>query len=313
MAIKSYSVITEVKKFWWRIFDKSKYFEYKLYLKDQNILNKFNPQLQKDWDAISQIISKEPLEINFKHSGHLGDLIYALPILKELAKKSKCNLYVNLGQTMGRNYYKHPTGNVMLTERTFEMILPLLKEQLYITNVKRWENEAIDIDLDLFRKLPVAMEFHSIRWYYHLTGLQPNMFLPFLNVEAHKKITDKIVIVRTFRGRNPLIDYSFLNKYSNLLFLGTREEYDDFSKEVPIAEFYNVSDFLEMAQIIKSSRFFVSNQTFSFAIAEGLKVNRLLESNPFSPVVFPLGGNGSDFYFQPQFEKLFSEFYLNFK
>lgn len=312
MKINSYLIKTEIKKFWWRLTNKPKYFEYKLHLKEDKILKKFTPDLHKKWLAISRVVTSDKAEINFKHSGHLGDLLYALPILKELSKKSKCNLYVNLNQTIGRNYFKHPTGNVMITKRSYQMVLPLLKAQTYINEVRIWNEEKIDIDLDLFRQLPVAMEFHSIRWYYHLTGLHPDMSLPFIEVEPHETIKNKIVIVRTFRGRNPLINYSFLSQYNDLLFVGTKTEYEEFSKEVPNVEFYNVSDFMEMAQIIKAARFFVSNQTFSFAIAEGLKVNRLLESNPFFPVVFSIGGEGYDFYFQEQFEKLFSDFYLKF-
>ncbi len=187
-----------------------------------------------------------------------------------------------------------------------------MNAQSYIQSVSKWNNEKIDIDLDVFRELPVSMEFHSIRWYYHIIGIQPDMNQSFLEVEPHPTIKNKIVVVRTFRGRNPLIDYSFLKNYNDLLFLGTKAEYDDFSATVPNIEFHDVSDFMEMAQIIKSSRFFVSNQTFSFALAEALKVNRLLEANPFLPVVFPIGGEGSDFYFQQQFEKFFAEFNSKF-
>jgi len=306
-------MVSEIKKFWLRLTNKPKYFEYKLQLKDEKIVKRYTPDFQKKWHEIATVVSNPTSEINLKHSGHLGDLVYALPILKELSEKSKCNLYINLNQTIGRNYFKHPTGNVMITERSYQMFLPLLKAQSYINSVSKWNDEKIDIDLDFFRKLPVSMEFHSIRWYYHITGIQPDMSLPFLEVPPHPTIKNKIVVVRTFRGRNPLIDYSFLNHYNDLLFLGTKAEYEEFTKDVPNIEFYDVSDFMEMAQIIKSSRFFVSNQTFSFAIAEGLKVNRLLEANPFLPVVFPIGGEGCDFYFQEQFEKLFSEYNSKFK
>ncbi|MBZ4042885.1 hypothetical protein [Flavobacterium hibisci] len=313
MAKKNKSIKSELVKFWFRLTNKLKYFEYKLHLNDEVVSKKYTVDFQNKTDAISKIISNPPSEINFKHSGHLGDLVYALPILKELSSKTKCNLYIHLNQIIGRNYFKHPTGNVMITERSYQMAFSFLKAQSYINDVRKWNNEKIDIDLDIFRQLPVAMEFHSVRWYYHLTGLQPDMNLPFLEVEPHSIIKNKIVVVRTFRGRNPLINYSFLKQYKDLLFVGTRAEYEEFSKEVPNIDFYDVPNFMEMAQIIKSSRFFVSNQTFSFAIAEGLKVNRLLEANPFLPAVFPIGGEGYDFYFQEQFEKLFSNFNSKFQ
>jgi len=312
MGSKKNGMGAEMKKFWLRLTDKPKYFEYKLQLKDEKVLRRYSAEFQQKLQHFETIVANPPSEINFKHSGHLGDLIYALPILKELSKKSKCNLYINLGEKIGRNYFKHPTGNVAITERSFQMIVPLLEAQSYIHSIHQWNNEKIDIDLDVFRDLPVSMEFHSIRWYYHIIGIQPDMTLPFLEVPPHPTVKDKIVVVRTFRGRNPLINYSFLKHYNNLVFLGTKAEYEDFSKEVPNIEFYDVSDFMEMAQIIKSCKFFVSNQTFSWALAEALKVNRILEANPFLPVVFPIGGEGRDFYFQQQFEKFFAEFNTKF-
>jgi hypothetical protein len=134
------------------------------------------------------------------------------------------------------------------------------------------------------------------------------MNLPSIHVDSIDKFSDKIAVVRTFRGRNPLISYSFLRNYNNILFLGTKDEFDDFKITVPNAEFYDVKDFLELAQIMKSAKFVITNQTFAFALAECLKINRILESNPFIPAVFPIGGKGVDFYFQNQFEKFVEEF-----
>ena len=65
-------------------------------------------------------------------------------------------------------------------------------------------------------------------------------------------------------------------------------------------------DFLEMAQVIKSSKFFIGNQSVAYPMAEGLKVPRLLEAEPSFPVVQPIGKNAYDFYYQPHFEKFVS-------
>ena len=74
---------------------------------------------------------------------------------------------------------------------------------------------------------------------------------------------------------------------------------------------YNCKDLLEMAQIIKSSKFFLGNMSVGYALSETLKVPRLLEGCPETPYVQPVGNNGFDFFFQPHFEKLFK--YLNDK
>ena len=91
--------------------------------------------------------------------------------------------------------------------------------------------------------------------------------------------------------------------------MGVEEEYQDLKKNIPNLEMYNCKDLLEMAQIIKSSKFFLGNMSVGYALSETLKVPRLLEASPETPFVQPVGNNGFDFFFQPHFEKLFK--YLN--
>ncbi len=69
-------------------------------------------------------------------------------------------------------------------------------------------------------------------------------------------------------------------------------------------EFFDSKDFLELASIIKNSRLFIGNLSFGYALAEAIKVPRLLESFPNFPMVYPNGSSGYDFYFQNHFEKL---------
>tara|TARA_B100000780_G_C20672900_1_gene267785 strand:+ start:54 stop:314 length:261 start_codon:yes stop_codon:yes gene_type:complete len=75
--------------------------------------------------------------------------------------------------------------------------------------------------------------------------------------------------------------------------------------------FFKPSFFLEMANIIKSSKFFIGNSSVAFPIAEALKVRKLLEACPDFPVLQISGKYGYDFYYQPHFKKLFN--YLNKK
>ena len=96
-----------------------------------------------------------------------------------------------------------------------------------------------------------------------------------------------------------------MKDYKNILFIGLKDEYEDLKKEVPNLEFHDCKDFLEAAEIIQASRFFIGNSSFGFTIAEALKVPRLAESFPQFPVIYPNGGEGYEFYFQIHFEKLF--------
>ena len=204
---------------------------------------------------------------------------------------------------MSLPYSKHPGKNVYIDDRMLNIFLPLLKTQKFIHSVKKYDNEEIDINFDLFRELPVNIIFNQARWFFHVSGVQVDLSEPYLDVDPHKKIVDKIVIHRTFRYRNQFINYKFLKKYKNLVFIGLKDEFEDLKKDVKNLIFYNCEDFLEMAQIIKASKFFIGNQSIAYPMAEAMKVPRILEGCPYFPVSQPIGKNAFDFYYQPHFEK----------
>ena len=83
------------------------------------------------------------------------------------------------------------------------------------------------------------------------------------------------------------------------------DEFLDLKNVVKNLEFYDCKDFLDMASIVKSSKFVLANSSITFPIAEGLNVPRLLESFPDYPAAQPHGKNAYNFYFQAHFEKLF--------
>ena len=128
----------------------------------------------------------------------------------------------------------------------------------------------------------------------------------FLSVKPHNLIKNKIVIHRSPRYRNPYINYKFLNNTKNLLCIGLEDEFKNLRKEIDNLEFHDCKDFLEMAEIIKASKFYIGNMSFQYNMAEGLKISRLLEASPDFPVVFPVGPNAFDAYHQNHFEKFFA-------
>lgn len=267
---------------------------------DLNIKNKINNIYEK---------IKINKNLTFKHSGHIGDLIYSLPVIKKLSETHDCYFYVQKNKPINVEYTGHPSGNVLLDEKIINKLLPLLKLQPYLKSVDIYNNEKIDVDLDLCREIPINVSFHQVRWYVHITGKHVNMENPFLFVDEKKKFDPKVVILRTFRNRNHFINYKFLRKYNNLLFVGLENEYKKLRDEIPNLEFYNCKDFLEMAQIIKTSKFYLGNLSGGYSIAEGLKVPRLLEGCSDFPAVYPIGKNSYDFYHQSHFENLFKQFY----
>ena len=297
-----------LKKIYYKLFkSKDRYNKFKLdqtIIKQQNLFEeKFKNKL---FDISNSINNKKTL--NFLHSGHCGDLIYSLALIKELSKSHQCNLFIGVGKKIEGAYFKHPAKGVYIDNRIAKQILPLLKFQSFLNEVKIHSEENIDINLDLFRDLPISLNFNSCRWYFHLTGVHVDLSAPYLNSTEHKIIKDKIVILRTFRYRNHFINYKFLNKIEeDIIFIGLKEEFEDLKKDIPKLQHYEPENFFEMSQIIKSSKFFLGNQTPAFAIAESLKVPRLLECSPDFTVVQPIGGNCYDFYFQIHFEKWFKK------
>ncbi len=293
-----------IKKIYYKIFKKKNKDLFKTQKKIDNFKNNFEKEILNINNAIN---SKQ--ELNFFHSGPLGDLIYSLPVINKLSENHKCNLFVNLNKKFTFEYYKHTANGYYIDDRTFKFLSPLLESQNTINIIKKYENEKIDINLDLFRELPISLTFNLPRWYFAITGEHFDLNNPSLHVNNHANIKNKIVILRSFRFRNIYINYNFLKNYKDLLFIGVEEEYKDLKKNIPHLEMYDCKDLLEMAQIIKSSKFFLGNQSIGFAISETLKCPRLLEASPETPNVQPEGKDAFAFFFQPHFEKYFKFLY----
>jgi len=300
------------KKNWYKFTDKIKYQKYKTKKSQDEKIKKFKENAElKIQDIYKKIKEKE--EISFLHSGHLGDIINSLPVIKEISKNKKCSLYLEANKLLPGHLQdtNHPFGKYFLSENPIKKILPLLHKQTYIKKVDVFNNQNVDVDLNLFREMPINFNLDSVRWYFHLTGIHGELDKPYLvNVGDHK-IKKNITIIRTKKRRNYLINYNFLKNYDDILFLGLIDEYDDLKEKIPNMEFYDCKDFLEMAQIINSSKVFIGNLSFGFTIAEALKKPRLLESGPDFPLVYPNGKNAYDFYFQDHFENLLKKLLLH--
>lgn len=251
--------------------------------------------------------------LNFNHSGNAGDIIYAMPTIKKIqeAVKVPVNLYLRANQPLNISpYAKHPLGNVMLNDKIIEMIVPLISSQAYINECGLLTDQPIDVDLDFFRAGLIPTDKGNIaHWCGFITGTNPVLWKNWLDVTPNTAFAGDVVIARSDRYQNRLIDYSFLKKYDKLKFIGLEGEFKNMRKAVPNIEWVPVSNFLEMAQIIAGCKFFIGNQSFPFSIAEGLKVPRILEVSLEVINVVPEGGEGYDFLFQDHFETLVEELY----
>lgn len=249
--------------------------------------------------------------INFKHSGNSGDIIYSIPAMKSIIGESRrINLFLSLDQIAG--YTVHPLGNVMLNQKMADMLIPLLEHQNIFHKCDIYENQKIHIDLDIVRKAPIHFDKIILpRWYFLVFGCYYDLSNPWLEAPVDESTKDAIVIARSYRYRGSNINYNFLKKYSNIHFIGLKDEYKDMKAAIPHLIHRPVANFLEMASLIASAKLFIGNQSFPYSIAEGLKANRLLEVCHSAPDVAVCGTNGNEFYFQEHFEKLVKLRYEN--
>lgn len=301
-----------VSKLWLKYTDKPAYKNYKWDLINYRQLQ-FTNFLVRDekLNSISKIkaVADATHQLNFIHSGNAGDIVYALPTIKKIYELTGAdiNLYLRLGRPLNLpNYNTHPVGNVMLNQKMADMLAPLIQSQGYINKCEIYNNQVIDIDLDYFRAGIIPTQGNIARWCSYITGVSPDLWKKWLDIEPDVKFADSIVIARSGRYQNKEINYSFLNKYDKIIFIGIESEYKDILQFIPKIEWLQVDDFLQMAQIIAGCKFFIGNQSFPYSIAEALKVPRILEVCYEIINVSPEGENGYDFFFQEHFEWLIS-------
>jgi hypothetical protein len=217
-------------------------------------------------------------------------------------------------------YYKgatHPTKNsegefVCLNEKMIEMMLPLYRVQPFIDEVKLWEGEPIDWDLNAIRMVNVGMPHTSInRWYFYaFPNLTCDLSEVWMEVPDSEKdfAKGKILINRTERYHaGDHIDFGFIKPFEDdCLFIGTMREYNNFCMNYDLnIRKINVNDFLEYAQAVKQCKFYLSNQSQGFQIAEGLKKPRILETCISATNVTPIGKDAYDFISQHGLEYAF--------
>jgi len=195
----------------------------------------------------------------------------------------------------------------MLNEEMFYLMLPLLSAQDYIKSVAIHDGGAVDYDLDVFRSSPLPIDRINLsRLYLPFLGIALDLTEPWLKVPPDTSFSDCVILARSSRYHNCGINYKLMSGRTDVVFVGIEEEYLQMKENIPGLHWHPVRDFLEMAAIISGAKAFIGNQSLPYAIAEGLKVPRILEVDPSIPNVVPSGRNGYEAFFQRQFEYLVS-------
>lgn len=265
------------------------------------------------------------------HSGNAGDTVACLPAMREFFRKTSIKPTLYLQKGVEAFYYEgatHPVKNtegktVMLNDQMCEMLIPLLKAQDFLKDVKVWDDvevpyEQIGCDFAQIRETNVGMPALSInRWcFYVFPDLACDLSKPWLMVPDSEKDLSKgkIIITRTERYQNNA-DYSFLKPFEDeLIFSGTQREWNQFSMQFNLnVKKLHVTNFLDLAQAIKQSRFHITNQTLANQISTGLMHPSILEVCTFAPNCIPIGEDRYDFLAQPALEYYFKLLYDKYK
>jgi hypothetical protein len=235
------------------------------------------------------------------HSGNLGDLIYSLPTAYALGVTH----YV-------LNICSDPTfGGRNLTREGALKLAPLLVDQGPIRRVSVIQSHVpfeyaepakigVDHVLDAFRQSWVELPFHLMQRHAIRFGIRVDGSRPWLTSEPCQPedlpegIRKPYVVVGlTSRYRRWGGEYyaSLLRDFpaDRSIFVGVEEDLVH-KRDIPGA-FLKATDFKVLARILAGASLFIGNPSFPYALAEALKVPRLVEL-PEDINVAPLDPSG---------------------
>lgn len=223
---------------------------------------------------------------SFKHSGDLGDIIFALPCLKQYGN-SRLLLDTTGGESDPYVSWKNHT-HTKFNRKGFHFLRPLLEAQDYIDSVAYWDPnlEKEDVNLNKFRRhikynnltdshfVAIGQAHHAPRWHRE----------KWLEVEP-KPLPDgkDIVMARSCRYHSHFsyweqIDDEIIDRS---VFIALPEEFEYFLYTFPRyrgrIELINTESVMDLAGYIQSCSLFIGNQGFPHAIAEAMKKDMINE------------------------------------
>lgn len=200
------------------------------------------------------------------HSGDLGDVIAALPAIRQLGGGR-----VLIGNGFCRESMKGAR---------FEAVRPLLELQPYVTGVE-WSDERPNHAHDLANFRQDYRRGESLaHWQARHLGLDPLDTSPWLTVKPNSAHRGRVVFARSPRYANGFYPwFALLKRYPDALFVGSPAEHAAFQTEFTCkVQHAPTGNLLELAQIIAGARLFCGNQSCPWWIAAGLGVTAFQET-----------------------------------
>jgi hypothetical protein len=230
-------------------------------------------------DQYQDLIS---VEQHFGHSGDLGDVIFALALVK-----ANGGGYVWL--------YDRPFTKVISSR--FEAIAPLLMSQPYVKAVALSTGKDVQYDLSKFRShyqpdrtLTMSQSLYAAKTYKLPITRGEDAWL---TAKKSKATKGRVVIARSPRYHNPRFPWKQVREHYGdaCVFIGLKEEHKAFEDAFGSIQYLKTENMLDVAEAIAGSDLFIGNQSSPNAIAEGLKHPRILEVSDWVPdCIFPNHG-----------------------
>lgn len=220
----------------------------------------------------------------FRHAGDLGDIIYAMPVMRALCNGEPGALLIEAA-----SYTRQ-----LLIPQNWCGIDVLLKQQPYVADVRAYRlGEGVTFNLNdfrarLFQSLRVGhgKNKHLTHWMCEAHGVDYRcMDEPWIQVAEPIKAA-RVVFVRAGAGRpnhqvyhNPTFPWHYVwEKYhKDAVFVGTEAEHEIFCGTCGKVPHFKTKDLNEAARVIAGCELFVGNQTSTHAIAEAMKKRIVLE------------------------------------
>lgn len=211
-------------------------------------------------------------------SGGLGDIVYSIPVMKQLGV---ANVYVK------ESYYYPPYGNLYLAIKD---LLVQCGFTVLPTSGKYPPHEYepgvhIDLDMDEARKQPGRGRNHILISYLNTFNLaHTNWKSTWLDIKGNNDIKEPYSLIHlTPRWRdNSPVDWSHVlhNIKGKVYFIGFQYEWLDFCTRYGNVEWYPLNNVLEMAIVIRDCQALYCNQSVSLALAQGMGKTYYLEKKP---------------------------------
>ncbi|WP_250502464.1 hypothetical protein [Caballeronia sp. AZ7_KS35] len=235
------------------------------------------------------------------HSGNLGDIIYSLPTCRALEIN---HLILNVCADPA-------FGGRALSEQAARGLVPLLLAQGFIRRVTiiksgvPWEyanpgDLGVDYVLDSFRATFTNPRLHLLYAHAVPFNLMVDGVRPWITFQGKPQQTpgehDKpyIVVSLTSRYRrfgHGYYEYLFRDVPADrVFFVGVGS--DQIERRNIGGTAFQTANFADLAGLLENAALFIGNPSFAYALAEGLKINRLVEV-PEDNNVYPLDGSGS--------------------